>query len=886
MSAFEERRPNADQQAVINDLEHNIILYASAGTGKTFTVARRVHHIIEAGKAKPEEILCLTFTIKAAGEMKDDILQYAGADGSKALVSTIHSFAYQILREESASHPELYCQPCVCDETDSAQELKDCLLALGIPSNASILRNENALTHFMSVMKHRRELCQKYSEDEEKDFQDLYHRIREEERALFQKMTVFYDPASRRETSDTHFLNLMDSRAGTLLHMYNDRLRQSNLLDFDDLICQTHQLFRSTDAGERWRSRFRYIIIDEMQDTTELEYDTLQHLFSGNNVMMCGDYFQTIYEWRGSNPEKILTRFTEQCHAVPFMFSRNYRSTKTLTSASFGYLQNMYPQLIGQYCPATINIESPEQGEKILNVRLKNTEEEATWIYNYLEKHHHADPTRQCIMARANSYIAELYKTLARISHARADGNELRFFTVDNDSKFFRKAIIKDILAFLNILMNPTDTLSLSRIARKYIRGVGRQTIEEINSNSSLGISLCSFIDEKLYRDNDPYAALIRALDMDNIVIYDTETTGLDLSKDQIIQISAIRLNRHGEILDTLNQMVIPTCEIIAGAFETHHQTRADIIAKGGIDVHAALKAFSEFVKGSVIVGHNSLRFDAPLVRRQLRECNLPALDILAEYDTMVIAKQLYPKSVNYKLATLCEMFRVINQAAHDALGDITATGEVLIHMLREKLIPQTAQRRIILSRYQPKFIRFHRFYRELQTLCLEQGDILQTIQIIISRCRLSEFYPEGTNRQAVEDLLYAFENADSNTDAESFLREFLSEAALSGSQIDLLIKKLHKIPIITIHQSKGCEFDTVILAGADDDHFPSYNAQIHGEIEEEKRVFYVAISRAKKNLVLTSATQKVNRGGIWPVRQSRFIDAIPPEHIETFTPR
>ncbi|MBQ9007903.1 MAG: UvrD-helicase domain-containing protein, partial [Clostridia bacterium] len=341
MSAFEERRPNADQQAVINDLEHNIILYASAGTGKTFTVARRVHHIIETGRAKPEEILCLTFTIKAAGEMKNDILQYAGADGSKSSVSTIHSFAYQVLKEESISRPEFYCLPCVCDETDSAQELKDCLLALGLPSSASILRNENALTQFLSVMKHQRELCQRFSGDEENDFQSLYRHIQINERALFEKMTVFYDPAARRENTDVNFLKLMDSKAGTFLHMYNDQLRKSNLLDFDDLICQTHQLFRSTDAGERWRSRFRYIIIDEMQDTTELEYDTLQHLFSGNNVMMCGDYFQTIYEWRGSNPEKILARFTEQCHAVPFMFSRNYRSTKTLTSASVGYLQNM-----------------------------------------------------------------------------------------------------------------------------------------------------------------------------------------------------------------------------------------------------------------------------------------------------------------------------------------------------------------------------------------------------------------------------------------------------------------------------------------------------------------------------------------------------------------
>ena len=237
MSELTERRPNADQQKVIDDLDHNIVLYASAGTGKTFTVAKRVHHIIESGKAKPEEILCLTFTIKAADEMKSDVLQYAGDVGANVLVSTIHSFAYQILKEESVANADYYSLPTVCDETDAGQVLKDCLAALELSPDASILRSDSALTYFSSILKHQRELRQCYSGDEEKDFQSLYDHIRAKEPTRFDKMTFFYDPAARRETTDPLFLRLMESKAGAFMHIYNDRLRQSNLLDFDDLIC-------------------------------------------------------------------------------------------------------------------------------------------------------------------------------------------------------------------------------------------------------------------------------------------------------------------------------------------------------------------------------------------------------------------------------------------------------------------------------------------------------------------------------------------------------------------------------------------------------------------------------------------------------------------------
>ena len=815
-----ERQPNQEQQAVIDELDRNIILFASAGTGKTFTVAQRVRRIIESGKARPEEILCLTFTIKAADEMKDDILRYVGESGKQVNTRTIHSFAYQVLKEESIRDPEYVSLPGVCDEVEAASLLKRTWKDCGLREDAAILNSDTALTNFTSIIKHERELLQQYGEDEADDFGKVYRRIRDQKPDVFAKMHTFYDYARKTERQDPVFAEFMNQKAGQALHSYNRALRQSDLLDFDDLICLTHKLFRDPEALERWQTRYRYIIVDEMQDTSELEYDTLRKLFRTARVMMCGDFFQTIYQWRGSNPEKVLNEYIEEFRAARFMFAQNYRSTRTLTAASFGYLQNTYPDLMGVYCPPDVIPKSDAAGEPILNVRLKTPEDEALWIYNYLERHRPEDVTKVCIMARSNPYIAKRYDALTGISTARADGNELRFFSIDKDAKFFRREVIRDILSFLRILVNPTDAVGFERIVDKYVAGVGKKRIQLVREKGELGLSLASFADDGLYRDDDPYAALIRAFDAGNVVIYDTETTGLDLSRDQIIQISAIRLNADGGIAETLDQMVIPTIPISEGAKATHHQTMEDIIARGGIGIREALKKFLAFCDGAVLVGHNSLRFDAPLLSRQLRENGLPKPNILAEYDTLPMAQQLLPKSKNYKLDTLCGTFGIVNEAAYDALGDITATGKVLTCLLKRYIIPHSEERRQFLAEWRPKFEKIHAFLCELRSGFLDRNDIPGMVEHIISKLSLRTRYPKPIHQRTLDDFLFALKDVRPD-DSWLYLRELLADAALSGSQMDMLIRKLKKIPIITVHQSKGCEFDTVIIAGADDDNFP-----------------------------------------------------------------
>ena len=733
------RIPNAQQQEVIDDLENNIILFASAGTGKTFTVANRVANILAKGNACAEEILCLTFTIKACKEMEEDILGYVGEEGKKISVNTIHNFCYKLLLEESKRTDGSYSSLGVCDEVDQEEMLKSILSArcrawrleqelkaLEIqppdlekcevcklknsdelfflvedklinlngeiysapakehfakaevfcpicgeiqPLNGrncgecgnefqftlskrkfEIFNKRTALRNLVSEIKHCREEQQFYSGDEILDNQRAFAYIKDKKTKVYEGLISYY-ARYIGFAPDEDFEREMESFAGRLVAEYDEYLRMSNLVDFDDLIIKANAYLCDEACLGRWATRYKYIVVDEMQDTSKLEYTVLKKIFGNNRIMLCGDFFQTIYGWRGSDPTAVLDGYVEEFSAKRYMFSENYRSTKTLALATFGYLKNTYPELIGKYCPTDLKINSQTEGDKIGCYAFSNREEEAWQIYKYISKNKPQDPSKLCIIARSNKYIAELAAYFEKFNDERKDEERLRFFTVEENFNFFKRSVVKDVLAVLKLLVNPTDRVSMERLTDKFVRGVGIKTIESLRGYNELGVSILSFLDPQTYLYGDIYHRLIEGYQKENVVIYDTETTGLDLSKDQAVQISAIKIDRNGDILDTLDLMIEPTVEISQAAYETHGFDLEYIQSHGGLTAKEALERFSAFVSGCVLVGHNNLAYDKPLVQRQLKENGLPPLHTLAEYDTLLIAKQFYPRLQNFKLA-------------------------------------------------------------------------------------------------------------------------------------------------------------------------------------------------------------------------------------------
>lgn len=962
-----EREPNPSQRAVIENLTDNLLLYAAAGTGKTFTVARRIQNILRRNLARPEEILCLTFTQKAAEEMKEDILS-ACPEGAQVRVKTIHGFCYDLLKEEARRSETAYLEPVVIDEEDEEEALKRILPSVlsrfalekrlkelgfsggvqdlfardvyflkgrgycwrvpygggAIYLNArGVVRAEEArplhadevaecpgckrnianaknicprcgfdlrtyiepipfkikaFRPIVSLVKRFRALFDLQSGDEAQDLQAAFLRL---QRGGGQQ---FSSAVSENGRADETFLALMQECGGAAIAAYNAALTQNNRLDFDDLILCASRLLTG-ETLQRTRARFPFITVDEMQDTSTLEYALLSRLFPGNNVMLCGDPFQTIYEWRGSSPKRIARDFIETYHAKEVSLSVNYRSTKTLLRAATGYLTNLSEEGGARETEPS----AAEEGDPVRLVTLKSEREEAEWIYRYLKKHRALSAAGEsdsgkalhensvCILARSNRYINSLEARFSEIEQNYGADERLSFFTVDGDFRFFKKPVVKDVLAFWNLLV-ANDGAALSRIAPKYIRGVGEATVAAVEAQNELGVSLASFLEEGAYKAFEPYEPLLKAVNEGNLVVYDLETTGLDVERDGAVQIAAVKIDRKGikqEFLAYLN----PAIPMDGDAVKTHGFTE-EFLKAHATPSKEAYEKFREFTKGAVLLGHNNLQFDRSIVRRELRELHLPPLEIVGEYDTLALAKLFYPRFRNYKLSTLCEAFGIVNERAHDASSDIAATQKAFFYLLEHDLIPSALARRQFVKKYAPRFERFFTALRGWRET-FRFGEFAALNREIATSANLIGRNKSAFAERDVKEIFSIGEERVARTgDGHGAILSLLSEAALAGSKMDVLLKKTNKIPVITVHGAKGCEFDTVIVAGADENNFPSYFAVKSGNGEEEKRVFYVALTRAKKRLVITHAAY--SNAGVFR-EESPYLSLLPADCVTRY---
>ena len=283
---------NDIQQQVVQELDRNIVLLASAGTGKTNTLSYRVAHILETGRATGDQILCLTFTNKACREMKERMIAIVGQEAQAVKVSTFHSFCYTILQEEAKLQEDLFKEFLIFDEEDVEELLSECLpnLVKAYSEEQGLMAlkiHAKTIREVISEVKEHRSKYQYYSANIQEDYARTIKRMKREE-------SVWYSIMSE-DTAE-----FLEEKGLQVLMEYEWRLRSLNGLDFADLITRVHQIFQRPEVANRWRQRYSYIAVDEMQDTSELEYEVMNTMWKGNHILLCGDYFQTIYEWRGS----------------------------------------------------------------------------------------------------------------------------------------------------------------------------------------------------------------------------------------------------------------------------------------------------------------------------------------------------------------------------------------------------------------------------------------------------------------------------------------------------------------------------------------------------------------------------------------------------------
>ena len=409
------------------------------------------------------------------------------------------------------------------------------------------------------------------------------------------------------------------------------RLQEAHGLDFTDLIVRAKRLLREREIAQLWAARFQYINIDEAQDTSTLEYGILERIFGKSKILLAGDLFQTIYGWRGSHPEVVVRRFEKTHHPEKIVLSENYRSTRTLLKASFGALERLFPKRVAEVYPDGFAAESTEEGAPVEVKGAADFAEEAQWIYYRILELPVTDYSRVAILVRSNRYAKELSAQFRAIGQ-HVGGEALPFLLID-DTRFFQRQEVKDALAFLRLAVNRHDVASLMRVLGRYVRGVGPAAIRTISSQEyrRAGVRMTDYLDPAAREAGDPFAPLVDALAAGNVVVFDVESTGLDTTHDEIVQIAGVRLAPDGSIKEKFMRYLCPTQPISPGAEATHHLTLA-FLREHGEDPAAVLRDFCAFAAGSVIVGHN-VTYDLRILGSQLARLGLPPLDYPVYFD-------------------------------------------------------------------------------------------------------------------------------------------------------------------------------------------------------------------------------------------------------------
>ncbi|MFR7935780.1 MAG: 3'-5' exonuclease [Clostridium perfringens] len=865
---------NEEQQKVVNEQKNNIILLASAGTGKTNTLAERVTSIIKNGNSKPSEILCITFTNKACKEMSDRVMKIVGGEAKDITIRTFHSFCFDVVRTYAKRNTDIFSDFTIFDEDDCREVISKLSYYYATSNLMATNMQIQKVIDFIKVERARIETLEDRVLDEYKTVIDEIFKFREEK---------INQVCTNKGNLNLNLKNYIKFHGHELVTLYDSKLREDHALDFNDLIILTKELFKDEKVVRALKNKFKYINIDEVQDTSIIEYSIIEKLFEGNNVLICGDFFQTIYSWRGSDPEMIFNKFKEKYNPVEIVFSKNYRATKNLNKASLEFLNNAFSSKVSTMYKDGILAESKEDGEKILLKETRGLREEARFIFDYVNKlcEKGEDLKRVCVLTRDNNYNIGLSEELYQIGGY--EGADFEFILVDQ-FKFFRRQEVKDILAFLKLIANRYDSLSLKRIVNRLPTGIGMRTLEAIESYKykEVGIRLADYIDPIVLEHGEKFSLLINEFEKENIIVFDVESTGVDVTEDEIIQIAAIKLNKNGEVVDKFEKF-LKNKKPVKDSYYVHGFSD-EMLQRIGEDKEKVLKEFVEYSKDSIIVGHN-VQYDINILCSELERNNLGKPKFKTFYDTLDIYRRFYPGNINYKLENLSKVYDTKHKPSHDAMDDIIATGELLVRAINEKIRETSMERMALMSKHLKAFTAISKKLNELFKIA-ESKRPYELVACVMNGFNIKSMYAGDENKEKLNRLrdLYALfrdldDKSKGNRDA---LLDIIRITGLSNGELESLIinrTKKPRIPIITVHQAKGLEFDTVFLAGIQNNTFPSYMSIKEGNLAEEKRVFYVAITRAKKRLVITYNSQ-----GKYGHRNeiSQFINYIPKEFFKT----
>lgn len=741
---------NPAQREAVLTTEGPLLVLAGAGSGKTRVLTFRIAHMLGDLGVKPWQVLAITFTNKAAAEMRERLSALIPSGTRGMWVCTFHAMCVRMLRED-ADLLGYTGQFTIYDDDDSKRMVRDIMQALGI---------------------------------EQKQFP--INMIRSK---ISSAKNAMIGPEDMLKSADSP----NDKKAAQVYLELERRLRAANAMDFDDLLVRALELLRTRpEVLDKYQERFRYISVDEYQDTNHVQYEIANLLAAKyQNLMVVGDDDQSIYSWRGADITNILDFEKDFKNCKTVKLEQNYRSTGHILSAANAVVRHNSQRKDKRLFTAE------GDGEKIQAFQASDERDEGRWIAGEIEKLH----------AKGTSYddIAVFYRTNAQ-SRILED-MFLRAgvpYKIVGGTRFFDRAEIRDVMAYLKMIVNPADEMSVKRVINTPRRGIGSTSIQKIEQLAR--DNRCSFFQacEIACAETGMFSAKVRN-GLSNFVALVREGRRMD-----------------GELKDVVEMIVDKTGLLQAfraeGTMES--ESRAENIQEF-LGVAAEFEETHEDIEGTL----ESLE--------ELRAAGVADVPAGVEPEPVVVSVPAPEPGPSAPASSFEALVGARDAAGSNPLDSLAAPA----------LSPQDALTAAIAGNA-------YAAPTELPAGAVHADEIERTYGPLTCK-------------------------------ALPALMEWLA----LRSDLDSLAGETHAITMMTIHSAKGLEFPAVFVAGMEEGIFPHVHdfsgSDDPGKLEEERRLAYVAITRARKRLFLTYAATRRTYGSTSANPRSRFLNEIPFEDIE-----
>jgi DNA helicase-2/ATP-dependent DNA helicase PcrA len=763
---------NPEQRAAVETTEGPLLILAGAGSGKTRVITSRIAWLIREKGVAPDSILAVTFTNKAAREMAERVDKLLGHSSlAKPLIATFHSMCVRMLRRDiealKVGNEGLTRAFAIYDENDQQAIVKQVMRRMGL--DIKQLTPRTVLGRISWAKNH------------------------------------MVDPQE-------YYLASKDPNSERIAHIYQSykaELRKNNALDFDDLLLEAVRLLKvSSEVRERYQRKYKYLLVDEYQDTNRPQYE-LMKLLAGEakNVCAVGDEDQSIYSWRGADIRNILEFEKDFPNARIVRLEQNYRSTQVILEAAGAVVANNVRRK-GK------KLWTDRQGGSLIGYyEAPDGENEALFIADRIQKF-----LREAGDAGDEAHCAVLYRTnsQSRLVEEALRRYNIRYTMVGGFS-FYERAEIKDLLGYLRLVRNPHDSMALNRVINTPARGIGKTTLETLER---LALEI----------GQSTWDALGAAL------------------KNRLIPARAQMA------LDSFRQLIL----------DAQAMMDPDFAGKLSADVAAAAEAGEQTDTG--------FEFGAAGPSSDERKQAADALEVAAEFNFGGNENQL----------------TLLNPASFSPFA--AASKRPFLKMSNEPRAPQ------IPTPPNPDFESDpEEIAKETADGAKEEGNSFRSpgdaatlpelIRFIIDRTGYikaleTEGSPEAFSRiENLKELANAAHDAEARGET---LAEFLDHAALA-SDTDQFDPEA-RVTLMTLHAAKGLEFPLVFLAGLEEGLFPHSRTLMNPEeLEEERRLCYVGMTRAMNTLILTRAHYRRRYGNDAPEMSvpSRFLEEVPNQLVE-----